>query len=126
MHTKKILSLLTVASTSLLALPAVAQMYPGEDVIVNPAAIPGPLLQPAQGEPSGGYTVHKPHHHKPHPVVAKVDAPAPDAMATAAAAPTAEAPPPVTQDESTPAPTAHLPPMQEVLSSNCQFFLTGV
>jgi len=32
-------------------------MYPGEDVIVNPAAIPG---SPAFGE---SYRVHKPHHH---------------------------------------------------------------
>jgi outer membrane protein OmpA-like peptidoglycan-associated protein len=32
-------------------------MYPGEDVIVNPAAIPGSA---AYGE---GYRVHKPHHH---------------------------------------------------------------
>ena len=71
--------------------------------------MPGPLLQPAQGEPSGGYTVHKPHHRKPHPIVAKVDAPAPEATATAAAAPTAEAPPPVTQDASTPAPAPAKP-----------------
>jgi outer membrane protein OmpA-like peptidoglycan-associated protein len=99
MHTKKIFSLLTVASASLLALPAVAQMYPGEDVIVNPAAIPGPMFQP--GQSSSTYTVHKPHHHRPHPVVAKADVP-PPAEATAEAAPTADTPPPITSDNSLP------------------------
>jgi outer membrane protein OmpA-like peptidoglycan-associated protein len=33
-------------------------MYPGDDVIVNPGAIPG---SPAYGQ---GYKVHKPHHHR--------------------------------------------------------------
>jgi outer membrane protein OmpA-like peptidoglycan-associated protein len=92
MHTKKLISLLTVASASLLALPAAAQMYPGEDVIVNPAAMPGPLLQP--GQPYPGYVVHKPRHHKPHPVVAKTDAPPADAAA-APPTQTADATPPV-------------------------------
>lgn len=32
-------------------------MYPGEDVVVNPGAIPG---SPAYGQ---GYRLHKPHHH---------------------------------------------------------------
>ena len=103
MHTKKILSLLTVASTSLLALPAAAQMYPGEDVVVNPAAIPAPLLP--SGQPATGYTVHKPHHRRPHPVVAKADVPATDAAAAPApAAPAAEAAPPVAAEDSAPTP----------------------
>jgi outer membrane protein OmpA-like peptidoglycan-associated protein len=109
MHTKRILSLLTVASTSLLALPAMAQMYPGQDVIVNPAAMPGPLLQP--GQPYPGYTVHRPRHRKPHPVVAKADVPPADATAaapttTADAAPT---PPAATEDTAPPPPPAAKP-----------------
>jgi len=54
---KQILRLLTVASASLLAVPAAAQMFPGDDVIVNPGAIPG---SPAYGQT---YRIHKPHHH---------------------------------------------------------------
>jgi len=57
MSLKHILRLLTVASASLVAVPAAAQMFPGDDVIVNPGAIPG---SPAYGQT---YRVHKPHRH---------------------------------------------------------------
>lgn len=99
MHTKKFISLLTVASASLLAWPAAAQMYPGEDVVVNPAAMPGPQLAPGQS----GYVVHKPHRHKPHPVVAKVDAPAADTAAPTATADATPPPaPPVAEEAASP------------------------
>jgi outer membrane protein OmpA-like peptidoglycan-associated protein len=94
MVTKRIISLLTVASATLLALPAAAQMYPGEDVTVNPAAIP-PV--PAEGQ---AYTVHKPVHHRRKPAVARTDTAPADASVAAAAPDTANvsieqsAPPP--------------------------------
>jgi outer membrane protein OmpA-like peptidoglycan-associated protein len=65
MYTKRILCLLTVASASLLGLPAAAQLYPGEDVVVNPAAIP-PV--PSAGQ---SYTIHKPVHHRRRPAAPK-------------------------------------------------------
>jgi len=83
MSTKRTLCLLTVASVSLLAWPAAAQMYPGDDVVVNPSAVPG---WPAS---AGTYQVHKPHRHK-KPAAAPTDT----AMATPAemtSAPTAAA-----------------------------------
>lgn len=61
---RRIFSPLTVALLALLATPAAAQMYPGEDVSVNPAAIPPPL-------PSNpGFTLHRPglHRHVHHRV----------------------------------------------------------
>ena len=66
-------------------------MYPGEDVIVNPGAIPG---LPAYGP---GYRLHKPHHH--HRVV-KVQAAATD---TATATPAEMTTTPASAPDSTPA-----------------------
>lgn len=59
-----------------LAAPASAQMYPGEDVTVNPYAIPaGPgLLQP--GQPYPGIRLHRPYRHRIHRHVAKTETPA--------------------------------------------------
>jgi outer membrane protein OmpA-like peptidoglycan-associated protein len=93
MSTKRTLCLLTVASAALLALPAAAQMYPGEDVIVNPAALPG---WPAS---AGTYRVHKPVHHRKKP---KTDV----ATATPAEMTTSPAP----QADSAPAPAAESAP----------------
>jgi outer membrane protein OmpA-like peptidoglycan-associated protein len=103
MSTKRILSLLTVASASLLALPAAAQMYPGEDVIVNPGAIPG---SPAYGP---GYRVHKPHHH--HRVVKTQTAATDTVAATPAEMTTTPAPAADSAPAAAPAPdTAPTPP----------------
>jgi outer membrane protein OmpA-like peptidoglycan-associated protein len=60
---RKIISLLTTMVPLVAAAPAIAQMYPGDDVVVNPAAIP-----PASG---AGYpdillkppSAHRRHHH---------------------------------------------------------------
>jgi len=87
MHRMRIISLLTVAALPLLAVPAAAQMYPGQDVIVNPAAIPRTqLLQP--GQPYPGIMLHPPRHHRRHRAVAKADVPAeatsPDSVSVAA------------------------------------------
>jgi outer membrane protein OmpA-like peptidoglycan-associated protein len=65
-------------------------MYPGEDVIVNPGAIPG---SPAF---SGGYRVHKPHHHRRvvKTQTAATDTPtATPAEMTTTPAPTTDSPP---------------------------------
>lgn len=60
MRMKRILSLLTLAAAAF-AVPAAAQMYPGEDVIVNPAAIPPQgLLNP--GQPYPGIVLTPPNH----------------------------------------------------------------
>lgn len=79
MYTKRILCLLTVASASLVGLPAAAQLYPGDDVVVNPAAIP-PV--PSAGQ---SYTIHKPVHHRRRPAAPK--APAVETQAATAASP---------------------------------------
>jgi outer membrane protein OmpA-like peptidoglycan-associated protein len=87
MSTKRTLCLLTVASAFLLAWPAAAQMYPGDDVIVNPSAVPG---WPAS---AGTYQVHKPHRHK-KPAAAPADtAMATPAEMTTSPTPVADSPP---------------------------------
>ena len=132
MHKKQILCLLTVASASLLALPAAAQMYPGEDVVVNPAAIPN---GPGYGQ---DYTVHKPHRHHHHvvkPQVASTDtvaatpaemtttpAPATDTASTPAAdAPTPPAPPPTKSRHSRHSAAAAATPAGDTQSSALGF-----
>lgn len=78
---KQIRKVLTPAVFALgvlgLAAPASAQMYPGEDVTVNPYAIPaGPgLLQP--GQPYPGIQLHRPYRHRFHRRVAKMETPVP-------------------------------------------------
>jgi outer membrane protein OmpA-like peptidoglycan-associated protein len=81
---------LATALCGLLGAPASAQMYPGQDVIVNPAGMPQPsLLNP--GEPYPGTLLRPPHRHHRH--VAKAAAVATAAPATATqAAPTQPAP----------------------------------
>ncbi len=58
--------------------PLAAQMYPGEDVTVNPNAVPGgpALLQP--GQPYPGIVLKRPwaHHRHLHKTVVKTEAPA--------------------------------------------------
>ena len=66
-------------------------MYPGEDVIVNPGAIPG---SPAYGP---GYRLHRPHHH--HRVV-KMQTAATDSVAATPAEMTTT---PASTPDSTPA-----------------------
>src|SRR5580698_3829418 len=89
MITKRIVRLLMVSAalSPLAAAPSMAQLYPGQDVIVNPAAIP-----PAQSFGSGGYgriVLKRPHRHPRHPVVAQTTTPADTATATADATPPA-------------------------------------
>ena len=95
---KQILCLLTVASASLLALPAGAQMYPGEDVVVNPAAIPN---SPVFGQ---GYAIHRPHHH--HHAAKKIETAATDSVAATPAEMTTTSSPAPSDAMSAPAPDA--------------------
>lgn len=101
------------------AAPAAAQMYPGEDVTVNPAAagtqvllypdgkyvrIVRPLLQP--GQTFAPIKLHMPAHHR---VVLReprrsMIAAAPEPEAPVAAAPRSERPAPVREAERTPPP----------------------
>jgi len=79
-------------------------MYPGEDVIVNPSAVPG---WPAS---AGTYRVHKPHHHKKPAAPKDVAAATPAEMTTSPAPAADSAPAPAA--ETTPAPdtTPPVPP----------------
>ena len=69
-------------------------MYPGEDVIVNPSAIPG---SPGYGQ---SYRVHKPHHHR------RVVKPKTVASDTATATPAEMTTTPASAPDSAPAPAA--------------------
>jgi len=89
----------STATIGLVAGPAGAQMYPGQDVTVNPAAIPGHLLYP--GQPYPGTNLRPPTHHRVRHHTAP---PAPGTDQTASAAPNADAnPPPPVETPSTPA-----------------------
>ncbi len=86
------LLMVSAALSPLAMTPAVAQMYPGQDVIVNPAGFP-----PAQPFGPGGYgkiVLKRPHRHHPHPVVAKTETPTDSA--------TADISPPATTPDATP------------------------
>lgn len=118
MLTKRILSLLTIASASILGPPALAQMYPGEDVVVNPAAIP-PV--PAEGQ---AYSVHKPVHHHPKPAVAKAETPPADAATapdTANVSIEQSAPPPKPKREHRAAPAAQAATAPDTSSNGMAF-----
>jgi outer membrane protein OmpA-like peptidoglycan-associated protein len=100
MITKRMFRLLMISAalSPLAAVPAAAQLYPGQDVIVNPAAIP-----PAQSFGPGEYgriVLKPPHRHPRHPAVAKTAA-LPDTPTTTADATPPPSPPP---EASTPAP----------------------
>jgi outer membrane protein OmpA-like peptidoglycan-associated protein len=103
MITKRMFRLLMISAalSPLAATPSMAQLYPGQDVIVNPAAIP-----PAQSFGPGGYgriVLKPPHRHPRHPAVAKTAA-LPDTTTTTADATPPATPPP---DASVPPPPPH-------------------
>lgn len=87
MSMKRLISLLMVSAAGLLALPAAAQMNPGDDVTVNLGAIP----RPPGAYP--GFVLHRPvHHRRRKKAVAATETPAADATADTTPAATASAP----------------------------------
>lgn len=68
MHRLRMISLLTVAALPLFVVPVAAQMYPGEDVIVNPGAVPSTRI-PGQST----ITLHPPRRHRVHHAAAKAN-----------------------------------------------------
>lgn len=119
MRTVRILRLrmlAAAAAAALLATPALAQMYPGEDVTVNPAGLPTPAW-----ETPGRIVLHRPVHRRVHHHAA---AKAADQTATATppstetAAPPAETPPPAPEKKTAKAKPGHEAPAQSADTAN--------
>jgi outer membrane protein OmpA-like peptidoglycan-associated protein len=99
--------MVSAALPALAAAPARAQLYPGQDVIVNPAAIPA-----AQAFGPGAYgkiVLKPPHRHRQHRAVAAT--PTDTATADVAPLPDTTAPPPPKK------PRHHAAPAQEATAN---------